>query len=187
MTTAYKPIKAKAFGPFTIALVNSTTPTALVSAPTITAANFKVSTDGGAFANIATTPTVTPTGGPAVKLSFTNTETAGDSVVLWINGITGAADQLIEFLTQDLSFAAFHYAMRDTSGNPKTGLGSAVTAVRVIDTGTFAAGTLGATTEIGNGLYRVVWPAADVNATDCVSLYATATGCMPTLITLTNK
>ena len=186
MSTNFKPIKGKAFTR-SVALVSSATPSTFVSAPTVTTSNVKVSVDGGAFTNVATSPTVTPSGGIVVKIALTATEMTGDSVVFWVTGVTGAADYAEELLTQDLSFSAFHFVMRDTSGNPKTGLGSAVTIVRVIDTGTFASGTIGAVTEIANGLYRAAFPAADVNATDCVSMYYTATGCMPTLTTLTNK
>lgn len=183
MTTAFKPIKAKAYT-FTVGLVDSATTTKLKAAPTLSSGNFQVSIDGGAFANLATLPTVTPSGGVGVKIALSAAEMTGDSIVIFCTG-TGWCDQLIELNTQDLSFAAFHFVMRDTSGNPATG--KTVTATRVIDTGTFASGTIGTVTEIANGLYRVVYPAADVNATDCVSLYYTATGCMPTLITLTNK
>ena len=183
MSTNFKPIKGKAYT-FTVGLVNSTTTTALAVAPTVASSNVKVSIDGGAFTNVATSPTVTPAGGVAVKIALTASEMTGDSIVVFISG-SGYCDQLIELQTQDLSFASFHFVMRDTSGNPATG--KTVTVTRVLDTGTFGAGTIGTITEIANGLYRVVVPTADINATDCVSLYATATGCMPTLITLTNK
>ena len=186
MATSFKPIKARAYT-FNVGLVDAAAVTKLKASPTLAAGDFKISIDGGAFANLATLPTVTPAGGVGVKISLSAAEMTGDNIVIACIDAAGAewCDQMIELCTQDLSFAAFHFVMRDTSGNPATG--KTVTATRVIDTGTFSSGTIGAVTEIANGLYRVVYPAADANATDCVSMYYTATGCMPTLITLTNK
>lgn len=182
MSTSFKPVKARAYA-FTVGLVDSATTTKLKAAPTLSAGNFQVSIDGGAFANLATLPTVTPSGGVAVKIALSAAEMTGDNIVIFCTGI-GWCDQLIDIETKEQAIGNFHFVMRDTSGNPATG--KTVTVTRAIDAGTFGAGTVGAVTEIANGLYRVVLPLADLNATDCASLYATATGCMPTLITLTS-
>jgi len=57
----------------------------------------------------------------------------------------------------------FHFLMTDdTNHNPVTG--KTVTATRLLDNGTFGAGTLGSVTEVGNGVYRIDIPAADRNA-----------------------
>lgn len=44
------------------------------SSPTLATGDVKVSKDGGAFANLATLPTVTPSGGTSVQVSLTATE-----------------------------------------------------------------------------------------------------------------
>jgi hypothetical protein len=52
------------------------------SSPTISAGDFKISKDGGAFANLTNLPTVTPSGGVAVQLNLTATEMTADQVVI---------------------------------------------------------------------------------------------------------
>ena len=61
------------------------------AAPTIASGDFKVSKDGGAFANLGTLPTVTPAAGVAVKITLTATEMNADNVV--ITGIDQTADK----------------------------------------------------------------------------------------------
>lgn len=51
-------------------------------APTIAAGDFKVSKDGGAFANLATLPTIVPSGGRMVMISLSATEMTADNVVI---------------------------------------------------------------------------------------------------------
>lgn len=50
--------------------------------PTLAAGDFTVSTDGAAFANMATLPTVTPAGSGRVLLSFNAAEMTGTNEVL---------------------------------------------------------------------------------------------------------
>lgn len=50
--------------------------------PTIAAGDFQISKDGGAFANLATLPAVTPASGRAVKISLSATEMTADNVVI---------------------------------------------------------------------------------------------------------
>lgn len=79
------------------------------------------------------------------------------------------------------ALASFAFLMTDsTTHNPVTG--KTVTVTRAIDTGTFAAGTLSAVTEISNGLYRVDFAAADLNG-NVVTLRATASGCDDLFVT----
>lgn len=85
-------------------------------------------------------------------------------------------------LKKNTALANFHFFMTDsTTHNGATG--KTVTVTRVLAGGTFSTGTLGAVTEVANGLYRLDIPAADLNA-DVVSLYATASGCDALPITL---
>lgn len=50
--------------------------------PTIAAGDFKVSKDGGAFANLSTLPSVEPASGAAVKITLSNTEMNADNVII---------------------------------------------------------------------------------------------------------
>jgi hypothetical protein len=50
--------------------------------PTIAPGDFRVSTDGGAFDNLATTPVVDPAGGVAIKVTVSAAEMNGDNVVV---------------------------------------------------------------------------------------------------------
>ena len=78
--------------------------------------------------------------------------------------------------------ANYPFLMTDsTNHNPATG--KAVTVTRVLDSGSFGAGTIGSVTEIAYGLYRVDLPAADLNA-DVVTLRMTASGCDDLQVTL---
>lgn len=52
------------------------------SNPTIASGDFQISKDGGAFANLATTPTVTPASGRAVKITLSATEMNADNVIV---------------------------------------------------------------------------------------------------------
>jgi hypothetical protein len=58
--------------------------------PTLAAGDVKVSTDGGAFANLATLPVVTPAGGDSVKVSLSAGEMNGDHVVVEFKDAAGA-------------------------------------------------------------------------------------------------
>lgn len=85
--------------------------TALKAAPTIAAGDFKVSTDGGAFANLTTLPTVTPAAGVMVKITLSASEMNGDNVVVQCIDAAGAEweDQVIPIHTatrplEDLAF-----------------------------------------------------------------------------------
>lgn len=186
MATSFKPIKGRAYK-FYVGLVSQADTKLLQVNPTIAAGDFKISKDGGAFANLTTLPSVAPASGTAVMIDLSATETTCDNIALQFIDAAGAewCAQLIGLETKDPSFSNFPFWMRDTSGNPKTGLGSAVTATRSIDGGAFSAGTLGAVSEIANGCYKLAIPLADATYTDSLSLYFTATGCMPTAITLT--
>lgn len=73
------PIKNEDFIAY-IALENMSSPGSFKANPTIAAGDFQVSKDGGAFANLATLPAVTPASGIAVKITLSSTEMNADSV-----------------------------------------------------------------------------------------------------------
>lgn len=50
--------------------------------PTLAAGDCKISKDGGAFANLATLPVVTPASGDGVKVELSSTEMDADNILL---------------------------------------------------------------------------------------------------------
>lgn len=50
--------------------------------PTIASGDFKISKDGGAFANLATLPVVEPSGSVGVRVELSATEMNADSVLI---------------------------------------------------------------------------------------------------------
>lgn len=65
-----------------VSLEDYTNPGNFKANPTIAAGDFQISKDGGAFANLATLPTVTPASGRAVKITLSATEMNCDNVVV---------------------------------------------------------------------------------------------------------
>lgn len=81
--------------------------------PTIASGDFKVSIDGGSFANLATLPAVTPSGGRAVKITLSTSEMNGDNIAIQCVDASGAewCDQIINVQTatrgiDDLAYPA---------------------------------------------------------------------------------
>jgi hypothetical protein len=74
--------------------------------PTIASGDFKVSIDGGAFANPATLPAVTPAGGKAVKVTLSTSEMNGDNIAFYGSDASGAewADFAINIQTAANNF-----------------------------------------------------------------------------------
>jgi len=70
------PIAGSAFT-FTLSLLSQTDGT-IVANPTLATGDVKISTDGGAFANLATLPTVTPASGGTVEVNLTSGEVGND-------------------------------------------------------------------------------------------------------------
>lgn len=52
------------------------------SNPTIASGDFKISKDGGAFANLATLPVVTPASSVSLKIELSSTEMNADNVLI---------------------------------------------------------------------------------------------------------
>jgi len=73
--------------------------------PTIAAGDFKVSTDGGAYANLATLPTVEPAGSISVKISLSADEMNGTKIQVQCIDVADAEwnDQLIFIDTDDVN------------------------------------------------------------------------------------
>jgi hypothetical protein len=69
-------VKGQSFG-FSVSLFSQATGEVLLS-PTIQAADFEISTDGGSYASLTNTPTVTPTGGGLVAFDLTASEVGNE-------------------------------------------------------------------------------------------------------------
>jgi len=67
---------------FFISLTDIFDPVFFINNPTIGATDFKVSIDGGAFANLTTLPVVTPALSNVVKVSLSAIEMLGDKIVV---------------------------------------------------------------------------------------------------------
>ncbi len=81
MPSYFIPLKNAEYIIFT-SLVDSTARPDFKSSPTLAAGDFKVSTDGGALANLATLPTVTPAASVMVKITLSASEMNGDNVTM---------------------------------------------------------------------------------------------------------
>lgn len=122
-------------------LIDQSNTKLLKASPTIASGDFKVSIDGGAFANLATLPTVTPAAGTSVKISLSSGEMAGDNIVVTCIDASGAewCDQLINIQTatrgiDDLAYPA------------TTGRSIVVDAAGLVDANTVKVGATGAGT-----------------------------------------
>ena len=166
--------------------------------PTLAAGDVKVSTDGGAFANITTLPTVTPATGRAVKVTLSVAEMTGDNIIVVFNDAAGAewcdlvlslqttARQVDELayniaLKKNAAFTAFMFQMTDSATHlPKTGLVDGTFTIKRVSidgaAGTAIAGTI---TEVDAtnlpGIYKVNLLAAETNG-NALSFCFAATG-----------
>jgi hypothetical protein len=75
---------------FYVGLVSQADTKLLKANPTIAAGDFKVSIDGGAFANLTTLPTVTPAAGTAVKITLSAAEMTGTNIFVTAIDAAGA-------------------------------------------------------------------------------------------------
>jgi hypothetical protein len=84
---------------FDIALIDSADTGSFKVNPTIAAGDFKVSTDNGAFANLATLPVVSPAGSTLVKINLSAAEMNGDKINVQCIDAAGAEwDDVLIFI-----------------------------------------------------------------------------------------
>jgi hypothetical protein len=88
--SASLPAKKNAAFTFWISLRQQADTRLVQSSPTLAAADFNVSTDGGALAALGTTPTVTPAAGRLVKISLSAGEMNGDDIMVVCSDSVGA-------------------------------------------------------------------------------------------------
>lgn len=89
MTTYVTPKKNAAYIVY-VSLVSQANTKIMQANPTLAAADFNVSTDGGSLGALATTPTVTPASGKMVKISLSADEMNGDNVTVVCSDSSGA-------------------------------------------------------------------------------------------------
>ncbi len=75
------PVKNEDFTIY-ICLEDYSNPGNFKSNPTIASGDFKISKDGGAFANLTTLPSVSPASGVAVAVSLSATEMNADNIIV---------------------------------------------------------------------------------------------------------
>lgn len=75
------PVRAEDFE-FSVCLEDMQNPGSFKANPTLASGDVKISKDDGAFANLATLPTVAPASGVAVQVELTGTEMTADKVVI---------------------------------------------------------------------------------------------------------
>lgn len=81
MATYFPAKRATAYRDY-VHLQSAVDPLSFQANPTLAAGDVKVSKDGGAFANLATLPAVTPAAGRAVQVDLSSTEMTADLVVV---------------------------------------------------------------------------------------------------------
>lgn len=157
------------------------------SAPTLAAGDFKISIDGGAFANLATLPTNTP-GTFSVKFSLSGSEMTGDNILVVASDAAGAewCDQCWNIQTAprgiaDLAFPTTSGRSLDVTAtggagidwanveNPTTTLGLSGTTVGVLTTYT------GNTPQTGDNYARIGAPAGASVSADVAAINAKTT------------
>ncbi len=99
---------------FPIALVDSSDTGSFKASPTRAAGDFKISKDGGAYANLATLPTNVPAGSINVKIVLSATEMTADKITIQCIDAAGAEwDDVLIFI--DATVANIDDVVRSTT------------------------------------------------------------------------
>ena len=120
-----------------VGLVSQANTKVFQSNPTIASGDFKVSTDGGALANLNTLPVVTPASSKMVKITLSSTEMNGDNVTVVCSDASGAEWCDLVFNIQTSARQIDDLAFPNTSGR-----GMDVDASGGVEVGSFQAGAL---------------------------------------------
>lgn len=94
--------------------------------PTLATGDVKVSKDGGAFANLATLPTVTPASGVGVRVQLSASEMDADNVTVAFVDAAGAewCDQVVSIQTASVKLGELSAAVWDRLTSAITTVGS---------------------------------------------------------------
>lgn len=115
MATYVPPKRATQFITY-IGLPSQTSTASFQSNPTIAAGDFKVSIDGGALANLATLPAVTPASSKMVKITLSTSEMTGDNITVVCSDAAGAEWCDVIFNIQTAARQIDDLAFPNTSG-----------------------------------------------------------------------
>ncbi len=151
MTTYVPPKNAAGYILYT-GLIDQSNTKVLKANPTIASGDFKVSIDGGAFANLSTLPTVTPAAGTSVKITLSGAEMTGDNIQIACIDAAGAewCDQFINIQTaarqiDDLAYPA-------TSGRSMVVDASGLVDANAVKIGPTGAGTAQTARDLGTSV-----------------------------------
>src|ERR1035437_2474912 len=127
--------------------------------PTLAAADFNVSIDGGALAALGTTPAVTPAGGAMVKFSLAAGEMNGDNITIV------CSDSDAEWKDVIINIQTTARQIDDLAFPATTGRSMVVDAAGLVDANTVKVGATGAGTaqtarDLGQGIPNAVAGAA---------------------------
>lgn len=137
MTSYVTPRKNVAYKTY-IGLVDQSNTKLLKANPTIASGDFKVSTDGGAFANLATLPSANPASGRSVMIDLSSGEMNGDNVVVQCVDAAGA-----EWCDLILTIQTSARQIDDLAFPVTTGRGTATDAAGLVDANTVKVGPTG--------------------------------------------
>lgn len=116
------------------------------SNPTLAAGDVRISKDGGAFANLATLPTVNPTSDVRVEVTLSATEMDADNIMVVFSDASGGqwGDDWVQIQTVSANFDDIAFALNTVSTNVSTILtqlsisatllSSIITNIGVVDT-----------------------------------------------------
>lgn len=119
-----------------VELPSQANPLVFQTNPTIAAGDFKVSIDGGAFANLATLPVVTPSGGKSVKIALSSGEMTGDNIKVVASDAAGA-----EWCDQSWGIQTAPRGIADLAFPVVSGRGIAVDSSNRVDLGAWLGST----------------------------------------------
>lgn len=159
--TSYSPPKKNTAFKFYVALVDQSNTKLTKANPTIASGDFKVSTDGGAFANLSTLPSANPASGRAVMIDLSSGEMNGDNIVVQCVDAAGAewCDLIVNLQTtarqiDDLAFPG-------TSGRSIVVDANGLVDANMVKAGPTGAGTAQTAKDIGGAVPAVAAGAAN--------------------------
>lgn len=148
MSSYVTPKKNTAFKCY-IGLVDQSNTKLLKANPTIAAGDFKVSIDGGAFANLTTLPSANPASGRAVMIDLSAAEMNGDNIQVQCVDASGAewCDQFLNIQTSSRQVDDLAYPA--TSGRSMVVDASGLVDSNVVKLGPTGSGTAQTAGDVG--------------------------------------
>lgn len=121
---SYAPPKKNTEYIFYVALAAQANANTFQSNPTLASGDAKVSIDGGALANLATLPAVTPSSSKMVKVTLSTSEMNGDNITVVLSDASGAEwrDLVINIQTASVQFDGIADAVLDEAITEPSGV-----------------------------------------------------------------